>query len=237
MNQKSTKYSISIILLVLVASLGYTIIKLNSLEKTVDTQTEIITQLDEEIKPYESLYNQLKDRPDTSFINGLIAVSGSTISYSHDLTKELPERFTYDHYSIFYSPIENSTLHIVSGKLLPKGDFPFPLTLQKGNAVLNESSVRVETIHEYTNTTYVQWQSPIIWQRNVTGTESIDIVLDDVGWYTLSMTGPISRTSSGATSYRFALVDVDESVQVADLWVDYRLIHDGEIILFGLWTR
>ncbi len=237
MNQKPTTYIISIILLILAASLGYTIIKLNSLEKTVDNQTEIITQLNKEIKPYEALYNLLKDSPDTRFINGLEVVSGSTISYSHDMTKELPERFTYDHYSIFYSPIENATLHISSGKLLPKGDFPFPLTLQKGNAVLNESGVRVETIHEETNTTYVQWQSPIIWQRNVTGTESIDIVLDDVGWYTLSMTGPIRRTSSGATSYRFALVGVDESVQVADLWVDYRLYHDGEVILFGLWTR
>ena len=237
MNQKPTKYVISVVLLVLVASLGYTIIKLNSLEKTVDGQTEIITQLNEEIKPYEKLYNLLKDKPHTSFVYGLEVVSGSTISYSHDLTKELPERYSHNQYSIFYSPIENTTLHIASGKILPQDDFPFPLTLQKGNAVLNESSIRIDTYHEETNTTYVQWQSPIIWQRNVTGTESIDIVLGEVGWYTLSMTGPIRRTRSGATSYRFALVGVDDTVQVADLWVDYRLYHDGEVILFGLWTR
>ena len=39
------------------------------------------------------------------------------------------------------------------------------------------------------------------------------------------------------TSYRFALLGVDESVQIADLWVDYRLYNNGEVILFGLWTR
>ena len=234
---KKLKYVISILLLVLIASIGYTVIKLNNLEATVTEQTEIIAQLEEKIEPYEKLYNLLKDRPYTSFVYGLEIVSGSTISYSHDLTQELPERYSYNQYSIFYSPTENATLHIVSGKLLPKGDFPFPLTLQRGNAVLNESSIRIETYREETNTTYVRWQSPIIWQRNVTGEESLDIVLDEVGWYTLSMTGPISRTSSGATSYTFALVGVDDTVQVADLWVDYRLYNDGEIILFCLWTR
>ncbi|MCJ7731227.1 hypothetical protein MUP51_02815, partial [Candidatus Bathyarchaeota archaeon] len=182
-------------------------------------------------------YNLLKDKPSTSFIIGLEAVSGSTISYSHDLSKEFPDRYSHHQYSIFYSPLDNTTLHIVSGKLLPRGDFPFPLTLQKGNAVLNESSVRIENYHMETNTTYVQWQSPIVWQMNITGTESIDIVLDEAGWYTLSMTGPIRRTSSGATNSRYSLVGVDETVQVADIWVDYRLYHDGQITLFGLWTR
>lgn len=235
MNQKQAFYIISAVLLVLFASLGYTIIQLNSLEKTIDEQTEAITQLDDELKPYTTLYNLLKDKPDTSFISGLEVVSGSTISYSHDLTKEMPNRYSLNHYSIFYAPIENTTLHIVSGKLLPKDDFPFPLTLQKGNAVLNETGEIVKTYTVF-NKTITEWQSPIIWQKNVTGTESIDIVLDDVGWYTLSMTGPIRKTSSGATSYRF-FIGVDESIQVADIWIDYRLYYGEEIVLFGLWTR
>ena len=61
-------------------------------------------------------------------------------------------------------------------------------------------------------------------------------MLDDVGWYTLSLTCPIRRTSSGANSYRF-FIGLDESVPVADLWIDYRLYYDGKIVLFGLWTR
>jgi hypothetical protein len=235
MNQKQAFYIISAVILVLFASLGYTIIQLNSLEKTINEQNEAITQLDDELKPYTTLYNLLKDKPDTSFISGLEVVSGSTISYSHDLTKETPNRYSYNHYSIFYAPIENTTLHIVSGKLLPKDDFPFPLTLQKGNAVLNETGEIVKTYTVF-NKTITEWQSPVIWQKNVTGTESIDIVLDDVGWYTLSMTGPIRKTSSGATSYRF-FIGVDESIQVADIWIDYRLYYDEEIVLFGLWTR
>jgi len=235
MNQKPAFYIISAVLLVLLASLGYTIIKLNSLEKTIDEQTKTITQLNTELKPYATLYNLLKDNPSTRFIHGLEVVSGSTVSYSHDLTKETPNRYSYNHYSIFYAPMENVTLHIVSGKLLPKDDFPFPLTLQKGNALLNETGELVKSVTVF-NKTVTEWQSPIIWQRNVTGTESIDIVLDDVGWYTLSMTGPIRKTSSGATSYRF-FIGLDESVQVADLWIDYRLYHEGEITLFGLWTR
>ncbi len=235
MNQKPAFYIISAVLVVLLASLGYTIIKLNSLEKTADEQAETIAQINKELEPYEALYNLLKDKPDTSFISGLEVVSGSTISYSHDLTKEMPNRYSHNQYSIFYIPVENATLHIVSGKLLPRDDFPFPLTLQKGNAVVNETGELVQTFTVF-NKTVTEWQSPIIWQSNVTGTESIDIVLDDVGWYTLSMTGPIRRTSSGATSYRF-FIGVDESVPVADLWIDYRLYHEGEIILFGLWTR
>ena len=156
MTQRSTKYLITIVLLILIASLGYTVIKLNYLEATVNEQTEILAQQEEKIEPYEKLYNLLKDKPYTRFVYGLEIVSGSTISYSHDLTKDLPERYSHNQYSIFYSPTENATLHIVSGKLLPKGDFPFPLTLQKGNAILNESSVRIETYREETNTTYVQ---------------------------------------------------------------------------------
>jgi hypothetical protein len=118
--------------------------------------------------------------------------------------------------------------------ILPLGDFTIPLTLQKGNALLNESGVSV--MEEEHNITF--WQSPVIWSMNASSTMAYDVVLPSEGWYTLCITGPISRLSGGGTIFRSLIFTaINGTIQrfdYAKAWVDFKLLKDGEPILFAV---
>jgi len=76
---------------------------------------------------------------------------------------------------------------------------------------------------------------------NVTASTPVVVLLPTEGWYTICMTGPISKTSGGATSMRVGLSSVVNGTRVlperADLWVDFKLYQEGRQILFGVWER
>jgi len=68
---------------------------------------------------------------------------------------------------VFYAPSDNLNLKIrLSMPLFPE-DFYLPVTLQRGNALLNESGVVIR-LSEHRNMTYAVWRSPVIWSENLT---------------------------------------------------------------------
>jgi len=207
-------------------------------------QEVLIEALREEYEPIASLSELMDTRSFTHFSRGLYAVSGWTLSYGHDTFKEFP--YEENHYppyfhAAFYAPGDNLTLYLQPGKQFPMGEFSYPLTLQQGNAWMNESAVRVEQTYPDLNITEVMWQSPIIWRMNVTETTQLEVPLPSKGWYTICMTGPIRKTRGGATRYKGGLSSVVNGTLVVaehvDVWLDFKLLRGGDEVLFGVWDR
>lgn len=222
---------------------GYTQIQLNTLSDIQTDQINQIAALTEKLEPYESLREQLETRPETHFSKGVFAVVGWTVEYEHDFNEE----FWYDanhyppyFYAIFYAPSDNLTLFLEPGKYLTPDDFAYPLTIQKGNAWWNESGVK--QVESYGDETFVNWVSPVIWQQNVSSTDIIEIQLEETGWYTLCMTGPIKVNENGSTGVRFGVVTENEEGNpypvYANTWIDFKLLNmDGDSVLFNIWSR
>lgn len=207
-------------------------------------QEAVIEALHMEYEPMTRLSGLMDTRPFTHFSDGLYAVSGWTLSYEHDTSRERPyeeNHYPPYFYAVVYAPVDNLTLYLQPGKQFPMGEFSYPLTLQQGNAWMNESAVRVELTYPGLNVTDVKWQSPIIWQMNVTDTAQLEVPLPSEGWYTLCMTGPIRKSRGGATTLRFGLSSVVNGTRVVaehvDVWVDFKLLRGGDEVLFGVWDR
>jgi DNA-binding transcriptional ArsR family regulator len=207
-------------------------------------QEALIEALREEYEPFTSLYELMDMRSFTHFSRGIYAVSGWTLSYKHDTFKESPFEKNYYppyFYAAFYAPVDNLTLYLQPGRQFPMGEFSYPLTLQQGNAWMNESAVRVEQTYPDLNITEVMWQSPIIWGMNVTETAQLEVPLPSEGWYTICMTGPIRKTRDGGTRYKMGLSSVVNGTLVlperVDVWLDFKLLRGGDEFLFGVWDR
>ena len=72
---------------------------------------------------------------------------------------------------------------------------------------------------------------------NASENGAYEALLPSKGWYTLSMTGPIQRTSSGATRYR--LIGRWENgtlhrVDYVKAYVDFKLLKDNKTTLFAV---
>jgi DNA-binding transcriptional ArsR family regulator len=213
--------------------------------RSLGRQQEVLVEaLREEYEPFASLSELIDTRPFTHFSRGLYAVSGWTLSYGHDTSKEFSHEENYYppyFYAAFYAPVDNLTLYLQPGKYFPMGEFSYPLTLQRGNAWMNESAVRVEQTYPDLNITEVMWQSPVIWRMNVTDTTQLEVPLPSEGWYTLCMTGPIRKTRAGATRYKGGIYSVvNGTIVVAehvDIWLDFKLLRGGDEVLYGVWDR
>jgi hypothetical protein len=81
------------------------------------------------------------------------------------------------------------------------------------------------------------WQSPILRSLNITENGVYDVLLPSRGWYTISMSGPIRKSSGGLFTGRLLGQIIngtfvpDENVRA---WVDFKLLRDAEPVLFGL---
>lgn len=139
---------------------------------------------------------------------------------------------------VFYAPFDDTVLRIYNPMFdLPK-DFYIPLTLQKGNALMNESGVVYRSM-EFEGETFTEWYSPVIWSHNATGWGNIhEVDLPTRGWYTLSLTGPVTLSvpGDGTVPYMWG-----ERVQWMDIDSFYirctcELLKDGERVYFAMET-
>ena len=246
--KKSIKYrQISIILLavtLLTSGLfGYTQIQLNTSRNIQSDQINHITALTEKLEPYETLKEQLETKPETHFNKGLFAVAGYTIEYKHDFSREKwyeDNQYPPFFYTIFYAPEDNLTLILEPGKYVTPDDFQYPLTIQKGHVWWNESGVKkVEYFGDFEET---YWLTPIFWQKNITSTDIITIQLEDEGWYTMCMTGPIKYSIDGGVTLKMGVVtrteEGDPYPTYAYTWIDFHLTDEkGDNVLFNIWSR
>jgi len=193
-------------------------------------ESEVLTAKHDKLAGLPELVNISIKRPKTYHFTGIQIVSGYSIDYWYRWTDDGHERgFNFD--IVFYSPQDNLTLRMYLF-IYPGTGADIPLTLQKGNAYLNESGVFVEERYNIT-----VWQSPVIWSMNASKKGAYEAPLPSKGWYTLSMTGPIQRTSSGATSYRLIARWENGTWQRVDYvqaYVDFKLLKDNKTILFAV---
>jgi len=183
-----------------------------------------------ELEIYQELESLIINRPHASFSQGLEIISGYNIEYKQSMTYPPHIDFSVIPRALFYSPQDNLTLRM----------YPFvyslesfiPLTIQRGNAYLNESGVLVETRGEETI-----WQSPVLRSLNITENGVYDVLLPSKGWYTISMIGPVKKSSGGGYRGR-ALGQMINGTFVPDenvnAWIDFKLLRDEEPVLFGL---
>jgi DNA-binding transcriptional ArsR family regulator len=207
-------------------------------------QEALLDALYDQYESSDSLLGLMDDRPFTRFSQGIYAVSGWTLSYQHDTSKQIPWEDNYYppyFYSVIYSPVDNLKLQLQPGKYFPMNGFSYPLTIQRGNAWFNESAVKIIRTYKELNITEVTWQSSIIWQMNITDSTAMEVILPSKGWYTICMTGPISKSSGGSTSMKIGISSIVNGartlVERADVWVDFRLLRGDEKVLFGVWDR
>jgi hypothetical protein len=196
---KDTFKLISGILLVTVIALSALHVDLNT--KYV-TQGEILAQRNieaassaaeiERLQVNDELYDLAMD---SAYIH--IAKSYTLFQrYSKNADSPLDIRIVM----LFYAPQNDMTLNVVTVFTRPETLY-FPLTLQRGNAFEAEHGAIVHShiSHGYNVST---WRSPVLWSKNVTSyTQMFDIELPSKGWYTLSLTGPVTvHSMNGAFS-------------------------------------
>jgi len=172
---------------------------------------------------FSELLNMSIGNPHTYFSAGIQIVSGYSIDYWHSW----PDRgFNFD--TVFYSPQDNLTLRMYLF-IYPGTGADIPLTLQKGARVFVEERYNITV-----------WQSPVIWSMNASENGAYEALLPSKGWYTLSMTGPMQRTSSGTGRYR--LIGRWENgtwhgVDYVEAYVDFKLLKDNKTTLFAVKER
>lgn len=208
--------------------------KLEEQSVMIETQNAELVRLSErydELAYLEPIINISVQRPFTHFLRGYMVVSGYNLEYWHDWAYDPPRLSHIEFYVVFYAPEDGLNLRMTLTTLAEKGVI-IPLTLQRGDAFLNESGVFVE---ERGLTTI--WQSSVIWTVNATGNDVYEAMLPSEGWYTLCMTGPIRRTSTGSTTLtaviRGRLVNGTwQRVESVKAWLDFRLLSDERPVLF-----
>jgi len=243
-NLKFKQISTILLAITLITSglFSYSQIQLNEMRNDQTDQINQINILTEKLELYEFQTEQLQSRMEVQFSQGVSGVIGWTVEYKHDYSREIPIEDNFYppyHYAIFYAPADNLTLHLEPGKYKTPNDFTYPLTIQKGNAWWNESSVkRIECFGEEEQ---VSWMSPIIWQQNMSRTDIIEIPLEEQGWYTLCMTGPIKTRKGSGVSMKIGVVTHtqggDPYPHYANTWIDFKLLKDREAVPFNIWNR
>ncbi len=183
-----------------------------------------------ELGTYQELENLIITRPYARLVQGLEIVSGYSLEYQQSRTNSHFDHTVVGHRVVFYSPQKNLTLRM--SPFISLVESFIPLTIQRGNAYQNESGVLVEMRGAETI-----WQSPILRSLNITENGVYDVLLPSKGWYTISMSGPIRKSSGGAFVGRL-LGQMINGTYVPDenirAWVDFKLMRDAEPVLFGL---
>lgn len=222
---------------------GHSRLQVNELKVNQTLQNNEIKSLQEKLEIYEFQKEQLQNRMETHFSEGLIGVVGWTVEYKHDFTRERgwfdENKYPPYHYAIFYALADDLTLQLKPGKYLTPDDFAYPLTIQKGHAWWNESGVR--SVKYFFGEEQILWASPVIWQQNISSTDIIEVQLEEAGWYTLCMTGPIEHIEGSGVTMKIGVATENEGEEqyplIVNTWIDFRLLKDGESVPFNLWSR
>ena len=199
------------------------------------------------------LVNISIEKPQTHFSTGVHVVSGYSLDYWFNwVDSNLDVRFNFA--IPFYCPQDNVTLRLYL-YINPPNEISLPLTLQKGNAFLNESGVPVGERkdlgveqtdilispgvwqhHQYNISGY--WQSPVIWSMNASESRTFDVLLPWKGWYTLSIIGPVKTDSRGMTELMFIWGRYENRtwhrVEYIRAWVDFKLFKDEKPVIFAI---
>jgi hypothetical protein len=212
--------------LLLIISICLNLFQYSRLSNQTDTIVTISDEI-EKLRPLESLRELTVDNPETRYLEGNKIVSGTTL---HFLQDPISGRGSIDDDLAFYVAYTNVSLEI-RFYLNPSEGYSQDLFLQKGNAYRNESGVLVST-HIYNMTA---WQSPVIWTINARNGEKYSVLLNETGWYTLSLWSPILAEIRGPQKSGDVILRDNESLsypKIIESWVEFKIIKDNEPVLF-----
>jgi len=223
-----------IITLVAVSVLSINYYTLSNKHRELNIAYEILSdELDatvSELEAFQELESLIITRPFARFSLGLEIISGYSLEYEQSRTNSHFDHSFDGPRALLYSPQDNLTLRMYSFISLMESFIP--LTIQWGNAYLNESGVLVQIRGEETI-----WQSPILRSLNITKNGVHDVLLPSKGWYTISRIGPIRKSSGGGFKGRLLGQTIngtfvpDENLHA---WIDFKLLRDEAPVLFGL---
>ena len=166
--------------------------------ETKDAEIESLNQRVRELSVFEELVN-LSRPPDMGIVEGVQVVK----SYQMEFNYKYPD--TYDPFRSIITLYVPKNGSVVSLNLFINSldRFPVKLVLQRGNAWINQTWVRLGTSAELygVNSTTVYWQSPVIWSSNFTESGLYYTPQLSRGWYTLCMFEPILCYTNSNTPY------------------------------------
>ena len=146
---------------------------------------------------------------------------------------------TFNPVMVFYAPYDDLVLRLdVTNIYLPDG-LSLPLTLQRGNAVNNESSVLTYKV-EFEGDVFREWQSPTLWTTECSGWKNTFMVeVPEQGWYTLSLTGPIAISESGDASIQYMWGEREQWLNVISVYsnIECELLRGSENVYFAVETN
>lgn len=204
---------------------------------------ESTIEIDNEIRKSESLTSLFQLVTDSWLDKPITIVNQRELSYMYTRDFDFLSRVHMDDLGksvmVFYSPLNNTKLRLyVAHFRLPDHMFQ-PITVQKGNAFNNESSVLVREMM-IGDRIWREWQSEIIWEVNSTGGgDYYEVSLPDRGWYTLSIAGSIKYRKEESTSlgYMWGYRDMWKEVEGFSTNIVCKIYKDEKNINFGVEER
>ena len=216
-------------------------------------ELEVLSTKYDRLAGLPELVNMSIEKPQTRFSTGIHIVSGYSLDYWFnwvDSHLDVGNNFAIS----FYCPQNNLTLRMYL-YINPPNEISLPLTLQKGNAFLNESGVLVGELkdlgveqrgelispgvwryHYYNISGY--WQSPVIWSMNASESRTFEVMLPWKGWYTLSIIGPVKTDSRGMTESMLICGRYENGtwhrVECIRAWADFKLFKDEKPVIFAI---
>jgi hypothetical protein len=140
--------------------------------------------------------------------------------------------------AVFYNWLDNSTLELDLTVRYPKHGVYAPLTLQTGNAFLNDFLNDSATVCEEMDG-YSVCHAPVYWEENATETGMYMVRLRDKGWYTISLSGKIVRQRPGG-GISHSLIGVQwvngtcNVIEGVDIYMNFRLSYEDRTVPFAL---
>lgn len=131
--------------------------------------------------------------------------------------------------AVIYIPENNATLRL-NMYLQKHENLSIPISIQRGDALDFEDA----TISEVKNN-IKKYYAEVINQIYITGTKSVDFVIKEKGWYTISVFGPIRFDEFGTISSRpIGLIQSDKDFIAIPIFfeMDIGLFCDGNLIPF-----
>ena len=227
------KYAFTIILTILVmtSALLLSLVDIQATQQIImETQEAEIQSLTNELKPltrFSELDLLVNSNPE-------IKVASKTL-LSYYSSSEYPNDALDGSVILIYVPDNNRVLEVtLMSNVLP--DTIIPLSVQKGNALLNESAIIVPEIFKYNDS--VAWMSDIVWRKTSQDTSSHSIILSEKGWYTISLVGPIVITKNGEPMIQALQLHTNQwtGTEHTRIWADCRLRYMRNSVSFGYFT-
>ncbi len=222
------KYAFTILLTILVVS-SACILNLADIQASqlliLENQEAEIQFLTDELAPlkrFSELDLLIKSNPD------IMVASKTSLSYCSS-TDALDEPVL-----LFYIPDNNRVFEVSLMTSVTPGSI-IPLSIQRGNALLNESSIPVPETYAYNES--AAWMSEIVWIKNNQDALSHRIILSR-GWYTVSLVGPIVITENGEPLIQEPNLQSNQWT-ITDhirVWAECRLLFGRNTESFGFIT-